>query len=679
MFTNLSARKKLLGLVGIALTAIVITCLLGNIGLYSSKESIQTIYEDRMIPIKNLNTISNLLLEDQNLLKSAIVDAKVNGSATDSESLIKYINSLQKNISSSDELWKSYVASTLTPEEKVIANQFSENYSKLLNTVIKPAMVYIQGNNVNEAIKLSSHISELVSDANANINGLVKTQFDLSLEEYKASVNRFQRALLISLLVFLISFAALAWIAHTTIQSLKLNLGAEPEELAKVLSRIAHGDFDFRIQLAHGDHSSALATIKSIQEKFKLLSLDTQILNEGVLDGRTNTRIHTDHHLGDFKIIAERINLTLDTAAAAAASMESEHHAENRQILMNYVEEIQAMVMAAKNNDLTMRISLDGKTDEIALLCNSLNELLDGMEDIISQIKDASETINTATKEISIGNADLSQRTEEQAASLEETASSMEELASTVKQNAENAKQANLSAITASEVALRGGQAIKDVVATMLNINNSASKIEDIVSVIDGIAFQTNILALNAAVEAARAGEQGRGFAVVATEVRNLAQRSASAAKEIKGLISTSASNTAQGCTQVEKAGATMEEIVISTQRVSDIIAEITAASLEQSSGIDQVNNAVGQMDSVTQQNAALVEQAAAAAESLMEQSNMLAQSVNQFTVKGDDHRLSRQSIPSTYKSEHSPERHVKPILAIAAKSATEDADWELF
>ena len=210
MFTNLSARKKLLGLVGIALTAIVITCLLGNIGLYSSKESIQTIYEDRMIPIKNLNTISNLLLEDQNLLKSAIVDAKVNGSATDSESLIKYINSLQKNISSSDELWKSYVASTLTPEEKVIANQFSENYSKLLNTVIKPAMVYNQGNNVNEAIKLSSHISELVSDANANINGLVKTQFDLSLEEYKASVNRFQRALMISLLVFLVSFAALA-------------------------------------------------------------------------------------------------------------------------------------------------------------------------------------------------------------------------------------------------------------------------------------------------------------------------------------------------------------------------------------------------------------------------------------------------------------------------------------
>jgi len=679
MFANLSARKKLLGIVAIATLAMAAITMLANIGLYHSAENIKSIYEDRMVPIRNLNAISGLLLDDQNLLKSAIYDSKPMAGSPESESTLQLMGILEKNISSSDGLWKNFLATALTPEEKLLANKFSEGYTKLLNTVLKPAMVYIQGNNVNEAVKLSSHITELINGANLEIDGLVKLQFDLALEAYRESVSRFQSALIISLLITLSSFGVMTWFGFNITQSLKRSLGGEPEELTKTLNRIASGDLDFRIQLEHGDHSSALAAIKSIQEKFKLLYLDTQILEKSVIEGHTNTRIHAEQHQGDFKIMVERINSTLDTTAQAALSLEADHHAVNKQILMNYVEEIQAIVMAAKNNNLTLRIPMSGKTGEIGLLCNSLNELLDSMEEIISQIKDASETINTATKEISIGNADLSQRTEEQAASLEETASSMEELASTVKQNAENAKQANLSAITASEVALRGGKAIKDVVATMVNINNSASKIEDIVSVIDGIAFQTNILALNAAVEAARAGEQGRGFAVVAAEVRNLAQRSASAAKEIKGLIGASVKNTAQGYDQVEKAGQTMEEIVISTQRVSDIIAEITAASLEQSSGIDQVNNAVGQMDSVTQQNAALVEQAAAAAESLMEQSNMLSQSVSQFTVKGDDHRLSRETLRPTFRSESVAEKLVKPHISAATKNSTEDADWELF
>jgi methyl-accepting chemotaxis protein len=304
--------------------------------------------------------------------------------------------------------------------------------------------------------------------------------------------------------------------------------------------------------------------------------------------------------------------------------------------LMAAVEETQGIIEAAKAGDLSSRVALTGKTGAIASLCDGVNALMDKMTEVIIHVREAGGIINTAAVEISAGNNDLSQRTEQQASSLEETAASMEQLASTVKHNAENAKQANQLAAAASGVAVIGGEVVGLVVSTMGAINSSAKKIEDIISVIDGIAFQTNILALNAAVEAARAGEQGRGFAVVASEVRNLAQRSASAAKEIKTLISDSASKTAEGTSQVEQAGKTMQEIVNSVQRVTDIMVQITAASIEQSAGINQVNAAVTTMDEVTQQNAALVEEAAAAAESLVEQAGNLIEVVSAFKLSGE-------------------------------------------
>jgi len=316
---------------------------------------------------------------------------------------------------------------------------------------------------------------------------------------------------------------------------------------------------------------------------------------------------------------------------------------KSSEVLQAAVRQTQEVVNAAKENDLRERIPLEGKTGEIAMLCEGVNGLLDTMSSIIGDVSESAHTLTTAAREIATGNTDLSQRTEEQAASLEETAASMEELTSTVRQNAENAQQANKLASSASDVAIKGGSVVAEVVQTMDGITHASRKIADIIGVIDEIAFQTNILALNAAVEAARAGDQGRGFAVVAAEVRNLAQRSANAAKEIKGLISDSVSKVESGSRLVDTAGKTMEEIVQSVKRVTDIMAEISAASQEQRAGIEQVNNAVTQMDKVTQQNAALVEEAAAAAKSMEDQTSAMADMVGQFMVLPDFERAKAQ------------------------------------
>ncbi|NVM75361.1 methyl-accepting chemotaxis protein [Duganella sp. SG902] len=292
------------------------------------------------------------------------------------------------------------------------------------------------------------------------------------------------------------------------------------------------------------------------------------------------------------------------------------------------------MAQAVAGGDLTMRMECN-TTDETGQLLRALIDMNESLARTVGQVRSGTDTITNASNEIANGNMDLSTRTEQQASSLEETASSMEELTSTVSQNAENARQATRLVVAASDYATKGGQVVGEVVSTMGAIKESSSKIVDIISVIDGIAFQTNILALNAAVEAARAGEQGRGFAVVASEVRNLAQRSASAAKEIKELIGRSVETVDAGAALVDQAGSTMQNIVQSVQQVADIMKQISAASSEQSTGIEQVNQAIVSIDDVTQQNAALVEEAAAAAQSMRDQADLLAQAVSVFKLAG--------------------------------------------
>ncbi|MFJ9531486.1 methyl-accepting chemotaxis protein [Herbaspirillum sp. NPDC101396] len=337
--------------------------------------------------------------------------------------------------------------------------------------------------------------------------------------------------------------------------------------------------------------------------------------------------------------------------------------------------------------DLTADIEAHS-TDETGELMLALKSMNDNLLKIVSEVRASTDTINTASGEIAAGNLDLSSRTEEQAGSLEETASAMEELTSTVKQNADNARQANQLAVSASEVAIEGGNVVGRVVSTMDEINDSSRKIVDIISVIDSIAFQTNILALNAAVEAARAGEQGRGFAVVASEVRNLAQRSAAAAKEIKTLIDNSVSKVGDGSKLVAQAGTTMNEVVASVRRVTDIVGEISAASAEQSTGIEQINLAITQMDEVTQQNAALVEEAAAAAQSLRDQAERLSQSIGVFKLEQSDSLAlnaapasAKRTIDITPRTAQLPRRDVRSVAQkqLAAATGEVSGSWEQF
>ena len=335
-----------------------------------------------------------------------------------------------------------------------------------------------------------------------------------------------------------------------------------------------------------------------------------------------------------------------------------------------------------KDGDLTREVEVTA-ADETGQLLAAIRDMQVALRSVVGQVRTGVDSVSTASGQIAAGNQDLSSRTEEQASSLQQTAASMEQLTSTVKQSADNAKQANQLAVSASEAASKGGAVVGQVVATMEDITASSKKIADIISVIDGIAFQTNILALNAAVEAARAGEQGRGFAVVAGEVRNLAQRSAQAAREIKSLISDSVEKVEAGSRQVNDAGSAMSEIVAQVKRVTDLIGEITSASLEQSSGIGQVNDAITQMDQATQQNAALVEESAAAAASLKEQAGKLAEAVAVFKLaQGETRQVIAKAQVAAKQVQAKPAATRKPVAPAAKpepkKSPAEDS-WQEF
>ncbi|HSH87212.1 MAG TPA: methyl-accepting chemotaxis protein, partial [Methylophilus sp.] len=531
---------------------------------------------------------------------------------------------------------------------------------------------------VNEAIEqVRGNIKRLVSDADelahAAIEGRLTARVDASKHEGDF---------------------------RTIVQGLNNTLDAIVKPLnvtSGYLDNIAKGNIPAKItEQYQGDYSLIINNLNTCIDAVNALVADANELATAAQNGALSTRADTSKHNGDFRKVIDGLNSTLDAVVKPLtvtseyleniarghipAKITDHYPGDYSQMIDNLNTSIEAvntlvadtnlLAEAAGEGRITVRADADKHQGDFRKIIEGVNSTLDMVVDPIIAVTEAVETITTAANEISSGNADLSARTEQQASSLEQTAASMEELASTVKQNAENAKQANQLALTASDVAVKGGAVVNEVVATMSAINDSAKKIEDIISVIDGIAFQTNILALNAAVEAARAGEQGRGFAVVAGEVRNLAQRSASAAKEIKELITDSVNKTTEGTRLVENAGNTMEDVVSSVQRVADIISEISAASAEQTTGIDQVNQAVTSMDETTQQNAALVEEAAAAAESLVDQANQLADAISQFKLEG-------KSFGGGHAVTHKPAARPSPVkIASSQQSAQRNSGY---
>ncbi len=510
---------RLLFLVAIFSALLVAFATVGLYGLGKSSDALETVYSDRIIPVGQLAEMSRLTTRNVFLLTKAANEPKA-------EVVTALTTEVERNAASGNKTWADYLATYLTPEEKKLADQFTQARTKYLSEAISPTIEALKSNNIAKAQSLTGEVLEPQYQQITNMLApLMQLQFDVAKAERDAALSRYNTIRNLLLGALMLGLPLAAFFAYVLIRDL---------------------------------------------------------------------------------------SQSMDYATRVARSV--------------------------AGGDLSQKINIVGN-DEIAVLMGALKEMSDSLVAVVSNVRQGSESLATASAEIAQGNHDLSARTEQQASALEQTAASMEELGSTVKQNADSARTANQLATNASSVAVQGGEVVSQVVQTMKGINESSRRISDIISVIDGIAFQTNILALNAAVEAARAGEQGRGFAVVASEVRSLAGRSAEAAKEIKSLINASVERVEQGTALVDKAGETMTEVVSSIKRVTDIMGEISAASNEQSLGVNQVGEAVTQMDQTTQQNAALVEEMAAAASSLKSQAQELVQVVAAFKLADGQRR----------------------------------------
>lgn len=540
-------------------------------------------------------------------------------------------------------------------------------------------------------------LNDTVEKVRSNIKGFVADMQHMSAEHNKGDID-----VLMSVDKYQGTYKTMAQGVNEMVGG---HIAVKKKALATVMA-FGNGDFDAPLERFPGKKAFVNDTVEKVRGNIKNFITDMQHMSAEHDKGDIDVWMDINKYQGAYKTMAQGVNemvgghIAVKKKAMAVVKAFGEGNFDAplerfpgkkafindtieqvRSNINRVIADIDYLAEAAQAGRIDTRADASKHKGDFRRIVDGVNATLETIVEPILVVKSATDSINTAAKEIASGNADLSQRTEEQASSLEETASSMEELASTVRQNSENARQANQMAVAASDVAVRGGDVVQQVVHTMGAINDSARKIVDIISVIDGIAFQTNILALNAAVEAARAGEQGRGFAVVAGEVRSLAQRSAAAAKEIKTLIGDSVEKVEDGSRLVNEAGKTMGEIVNSVRRVTDIMSEIAAASIEQSSGIEQVNQAINQMDEVTQQNAALVEEAAAAAESLEEQASMLAETIAHFQLQGQAQvrnvvpKLSHSPVPQRMPMQANAGRHA-PIIS---NNTQNDDDWTEF
>ncbi len=745
MFKNLTIKARLIYLITFLSVALAAIGFIGLRGMSHANDGLQTVYLDRAVPLGQIAEISDLMAENiRQLHLASMHDPRMEESKLHDHPISVHLNKVEQNIAEIGKVWEAYAASYMTPEEKVIADDYLEKRKTFVKDGLLVAMeLYKLGRYAEANEKMIKVVGPKGTAAMDRADDLKNLQIDVAKAEFEKSSAEYASTRIVSVSSIILGIALAAFIGIMLIRNITRSL----QTAQQVAGAIAAGDLNSNIDTRQNDEVGVLLnSMKSMQDSLRAIVAEIKgIVEAAAVRGDFSVKMGLDGKAGYTKELSELLNqlsnvsetglndVTRVATALANGDLSQKITKDypgvfgqtkvgvNNTVdsLTKIVGEIKAIVEdAAVRGSFSTKMDMNGKqgyTKELSELLNQLsnvtetgiadvvrvanalaqgdltqtiakeyagsfndmktgvNGTVNNLKELVGQIKDATDTINTASKEIAAGNSDLSQRTEEQASSLEETASSMEELTSTVKQNAENAKQANQLAIGASDVAGKGGAVVGQVVTTMDSINESSRKIVDIISVIDGIAFQTNILALNAAVEAARAGEQGRGFAVVAGEVRNLAQRSAAAAKEIKTLIGDSVEKVEGGSKLVAQAGQTMEEIVTAIKRVTDIMSEITAASVEQSAGIEQVNLAITQMDEVTQQNAALVEEAAAAAESLEEQAQNLSVSVGTFKVDdkgGTAVAVRRETAPVARAPAHAAPAHKGAAVAKAPAKA---------
>ncbi len=716
------------------LAALVISGIVGWRGLSSTVNGLESVYLDRVVPLRDLKQIADLYAVN-------IVDTthKARNGNHSTEQALKDIEAAETTIA---RIWSAYLKKPLIAEEEALVREI-DPLMRLGNTSVERLKGILRAQDMDAlAAYASAELYPAIDPLSAKFSTLIEVQLDAARAEYERGEQTYASSRLLLIAIVLLSAIIGAVIALRVTRRLLGDLGGEPAAVCEAVARIAAGDLQHELPIEPGDTRSIAYSLAQMQIALRQLVEEiAQVVEAAGKRGDFSRRLELNGKQGFMHTLSERLNALsqitqtgladITRVADALARGELEHRIEHNypgqfgltatavnatvSALNRTVADVRALVdAAASRGDFSQRMSLDGRhgyertlADLLNHLCamteggladirrigaaladgdlsqriehrypgvfgattEAMNTTVDNLQELVGDIQLAVDHINRAAKEIAAGNQDLSSRTEEQASNLEETAASMEEITSTVKQNAESAHHALELAGDARSTAGRGGEVVSRMVHTMEDIQQSSRRIADIIGVIDGIAFQTNILALNAAVEAARAGEQGRGFAVVATEVRTLAQRSAAAAKDIKGLIADSVSKVEDGNQHVAATGKAMDEIIASIARVGRIVEEIEVASAEQRNGIEQVNLAVTQMDEVTQQNAALVEEAAAAAESLEEQAIQLSRAVAGF-------RLRRDSAPA-------PELLAAPaarrLAAPPSRTASLDDEWQEF